>query len=46
MPKDKDIEVDVAEFVYASDGRRFDNSMPGRAALNRYEDKLRRKNAV
>jgi hypothetical protein len=35
-----------SEFVYASDGRRFDNSMPGRLALSNYEDKLRRKNAV
>lgn len=34
------------DFVYASDGRRFDNSMPGRLALSQYEDKLRRTNAV
>lgn len=45
-PTDQDVTVDVAEFVYASDGRRFDNSMPGRAALDRYEDKLRRKNVI
>jgi len=30
------------EFVYASDGTRFDNSMPGRRNLDRYEAKLRR----
>lgn len=29
-------------YVYASDGKKFDNSMPGRAALGRYEDKLKR----
>jgi hypothetical protein len=34
------------DFVYASDGRRFDNSMPGRASMERYEDKLRSSNAV
>jgi DNA-binding transcriptional ArsR family regulator len=32
------------EFVYASDGTRFDNSMPGRYDLMRYEEKLRRAN--
>lgn len=45
-PNEQDVTIDVAEFVYASDGRRFDNSMPGRAAMSRYEDKLRRNNAV
>lgn len=30
-----------APFVYASDGKAFDNSMPGRAALERYEEKLK-----
>jgi hypothetical protein len=29
------------EFVYASDGTRFDNSMPGRYDLMEYEEKLR-----
>ena len=29
-------------YVYASDGKKFDNSMPGRAAMGRYEDKLKR----
>lgn len=29
------------EYIYASDGRRFDNSMPGRAALERYEEKIK-----
>lgn len=28
------------EFVYASDGRKFDNNIVGRAALERYEKKL------
>lgn len=27
-------------YIYASDGRKFDNSMPGRAALERHEAKL------
>ena len=31
-----------AEFLYASDGEQFDNSMPGRLALERYEESLRR----
>jgi hypothetical protein len=30
------------DFLYASDGEQFDNSMPGRLALERYEDSLRR----
>jgi DNA-binding transcriptional ArsR family regulator len=30
------------EFLYASDGEQFDNSMPGRLALERYEESLRR----
>lgn len=30
----------VAEFVYASDGTEFDNSMPGRKALAQYEAEL------
>lgn len=34
------------EFLYASDGEQFDNSMPGRMALERYEESLRRKNDV
>jgi hypothetical protein len=33
----------VEEYLFASDGRKFDNSMPGRAALERYEIKLRGK---
>lgn len=36
--------VAVAEenmYVYASDGKPFDNSMPGRAAMARYEEKLK-----
>lgn len=39
-------EVEVEDFVYASDGRQFDNSMPGRRAMERYEEKLRRENVV
>ena len=34
-------EQDADEYVYASDGREFDNSLSGRAALQRYEEKLR-----
>lgn len=46
-PADISSTVEPAtDFVYASDGRRFDNSMPGRLALERYEEKLRRKNGV
>ena len=30
------------EFLFASDGKRFDNSMPGRVALENHEQKLRR----
>jgi hypothetical protein len=33
--------VAVEDYVYASDGKKFDNSMPGRAALKRYEEKLK-----
>jgi hypothetical protein len=29
-----------SSYVYASDGKRFDNSMPGRNALKRYEEKI------
>ena len=29
--------VENLEYIYASDGRKFDNSMPGRKALERYE---------
>lgn len=29
-----------SEFVYASDGKAFDNSIPGRRRLERYEEKL------
>jgi hypothetical protein len=42
-------EIDLEpqdEFVYASDGRKFDNSMPGRMAMERYEEKLRRNSGV
>ncbi len=35
-------QVEVTDYIYASDGRQFDNSMPGRAALERYEEKLRK----
>lgn len=39
-----DEQVDTTQteqYVYASDGKQFDNSMPGRAALARYELKLK-----
>jgi len=48
MPSMKDMaDTDVAreevdEYVYASDGRSFDNSIPGRRMLEKYEDKLAR----
>lgn len=29
------------DYIVASDGKQFDNSMPGRAALKRYEEKLK-----
>jgi len=31
----------ASEYVYASDGRKFDNSIPGRKSLQRYEEKLK-----
>lgn len=34
-------EEDIDEYVYASDGREFDNSLSGRAAMERYEEKMR-----
>ena len=36
------VETKMDEVIKASDGTEFDNSMPGRAALERYEEKLRR----
>jgi hypothetical protein len=30
------------KYVYASDGTKFSNSVPGRSNLARYEEKLRR----
>jgi hypothetical protein len=47
MPSRKALaQVDVAddermEYVYASDGREFDNSIVGRKAMQRYEEKLK-----
>jgi hypothetical protein len=35
-------EDKVENYIYASDGKRFDNSMPGRRDLKEYEEKLRR----
>jgi hypothetical protein len=32
----------LKKYVYASDGAKFSNSVPGRANLARYEEKLRR----
>jgi hypothetical protein len=31
-----------AQYVYASDGKKFDNSIPGRVRLAKYEEKLER----
>jgi hypothetical protein len=40
---DEVLDTEMAvEYVYASDGKKFDNSMPGRRALEMYEEKLRR----
>jgi hypothetical protein len=36
------VDITVAmDYIEASDGRKFENNMPGRAALKRYEDKLK-----
>lgn len=40
-PEQMEVEA-LSEFVYASDGRRFYNSMSGQKALERYEAKLQR----
>ena len=37
MPEDVPTIEPTDKYVYASDGRRFDNSMPGRLALKQYE---------
>lgn len=45
MDEDTPDELDnekPSEYVYASDGKKFDNSMPGRKALERYEENLER----
>jgi hypothetical protein len=42
MTADDVLSSKAAEFVYASDGTPFDNSMPGRKDLELYETKLRR----
>lgn len=35
------LDTEVSDkYVYASDGKKFDNSMPGRAARDRYETKI------
>lgn len=34
-------ETERTDYVYASDGREFDNSIVGRKAMQRYEEKLR-----
>ena len=33
-----------SEYIYASDGRAFDNSIPGRRSLEKYEEKLKVQN--
>jgi hypothetical protein len=38
----KSTEEEYAEYVYASDGKKFDNSIPGRVDLREYEEELRR----
>lgn len=42
MTVDQALSVKSEEFIYASDGTAFDNSMPGRKDLDKYEAKLRR----
>jgi hypothetical protein len=42
MDEELEPEAPVQNLVYASDGKAFDNSMPGRASLARYEEKLRK----
>jgi predicted transcriptional regulator len=37
-----EVSEQVDEFVFASDGKRFDNSMPGRLALAKHEERMRR----
>ena len=38
---DEELDEPIMErYIYASDGRKFDNSMPGRAALERWEEKI------
>jgi hypothetical protein len=37
QPEDIPVIEPVNKYVYSSDGRRFDNSMPGRLALKEYE---------
>lgn len=38
---DEELDEPIMErYIYASDGRKFDNSMPGRAAMERWEEKL------
>ena len=40
---DEELDSPVAEdYVYATDGKKFDNSVPGRKALEMYEEKIRR----
>lgn len=41
LPDELDNES-PADYVYASDGKKFDNSMPGRKAMERYEEELGR----
>jgi hypothetical protein len=39
----KVVSIDNREnYVFASDGAKFDNSVPGRVNLQRYEDRLKR----
>jgi hypothetical protein len=43
-PRNAEIQTEVSnreQFVYASDGKKFDNSLPGRTALKKYEQQLK-----
>jgi len=39
VPEDMPVVEAPNKYIYASDGRRFDNSLPGRVALKQYENR-------
>jgi hypothetical protein len=46
QPEDIPVIEVANKYVYASDGRRFDNSMPGRLALKQYEKRKEQGNDI